>query len=135
MPKRKPKLVDITEAGFELDDKLRLWLEQKFPTVDADGTLELFTDKARAKGWLYADWPAAFRNYVRNGHQYGGVAHRAGLSPEFNALIPRARACGFRMPNKHESAGAYRTALDTFDKRQAHAAGGRFSNVLKRIEK
>lgn len=29
-----------------------------------------FTDKARAKGWTYKDWDAAFRNYLRNSQKY-----------------------------------------------------------------
>lgn len=136
MSKRKPNLVDFNEAGFVLDDKLRLWLEQKFPAVEADETLELFTDKARAKGWVYADWPAAFRNYIRNSGQYGGVAFKRGLGPEFNGLIPRARAVGFRMPQRHETASAYRSALDTFDKQQASSSmRGLVAGVIKRVPK
>lgn len=116
--KKRPELVDIDTAEFRLDDSLRSWLAEKFPTVDADATVELFRDKALAKGWVYASWPAAFRNYIRRGKEWGGVVYRSGLEdPAFGALIQHARAVGFRMPQKLETANGYRTALNEFDKR------------------
>lgn len=138
MPKRKPNLVSINDAGFELDDKLRSWLGERFPTIDPEETVELFTDKALAKGWMYADWPAAFRNYVRRDvkNGWGGVAYKAGVSdPRFDALIKRARAVGFREPHKHESVGVYRTELERFDKAQAAKATRQLSlgGVVKRF--
>lgn len=136
MPRARPQLVDIEKSGFCLDDKLRAWLAEKFPTVDAEATFELFTDKALAKGWIYANWPAAFRNYVRRGKEFGGVAYRDGLSdPAFAGLIEQAKAIGFRMPHRHESAGVYRTELQKADKQQARQAGLRFGQILKRVEK
>lgn len=137
MAKRKPKLVSIEDAGNILDADLRKWFESKFPAVDPDGTLELFTDKALAKGWLYADWRAALRNYVRRGKEWGGIAYKRGLSPEFDALITRARSIGFRMPQRGESAGVYRTALDTFDRQSAQRVSKQLNlgGVLKRVEK
>lgn len=141
MPRRKPNLVSINEAGFELDDKLRLWLSEKFPTIDPEETLELFTDKALAKGWMYADWPAAFRNYVRRDvkNQWGGVAYKAGFSdPKFGELIERARALGFRMPNpRTDTVASYRQALDAFDKTQASRSTRQLdlSGVVKRFGK
>lgn len=129
----------ITQAGFELDDKLRRWLDSKFPTIDPDETLELFTDKALAKGWMYADWPAAFRNYVRRDvkNQWGGVAYKAGFSdPKFSELIVRARAIGFRMPNPRvDTVANYRQELEAFDKQQAARAHRQLDigGVLKRF--
>ena len=128
---KKPILVDIEEAGFVLDEKLKGWLKAKFPTVDSDETYELFVDKALAKGWVYANWSAAFRNYVRNGNNYGGVAYKSGLSdPAFASLIQHAQAIGFRHPRPHETPGSYRTELQKFDRQ---SAGNRFGNVIKRF--
>lgn len=136
MPRAKPQLVDIEAAGFALDDKLRAWLDEKFPTVDPDGTFELFQDKALAKGWVYANWPAAFRNYMRRARDWGGVAYKPGLhDPAFAALIQQARAIGFRMPTKLDSPGTYRTALQEFDKQQAASKLSLFTGVIKRVPK
>lgn len=107
----------IKVAGFALDDNARRALSEKFPRVDLELTYEIFRDKALANGWLYVDWLAAFRNYIRNGKQYGGIVYKSGAeNPAFDALIDQAKAINFRMPQKHESAGAYRTALNQFDK-------------------
>ena len=136
MASRKPKLVDFEASGFVLDDKLRAWLDEKYPQVDPDGTYELFADKALAKGWVYANWSAAFRNYMRRAHEWGGVEYKPGLhDPAFGPLIQQARAVGFRMPNKVESPGTYRTALQAFDKQQAQSAASLFTGVLKRVPK
>ena len=116
-----------------LTDPIRRELSEKFPRVDLERTYELFRDKALANGWLYANWLAAFRNYIRNGKQYGGIEYKAAMSdPAFDRLIEKAKAIGFRMPYAKESAGGYRTELDNYDK--ASVSRG-FADVLKRVPK
>lgn len=117
MATRKRKLVDFDASRLSLNKSLLSWLASRYPTVDPIATFEIFTDKARALGWIYADWHAAFRNYIRNGEKFGGVVHHT--APEFVPLIQHAKAIGFRMPHKHESSGVYRTALNSFDKNAA----------------
>lgn len=136
MARRRAQTRDIDAAAFVLTDEIRLELAEKFPRVDLDKTYELFRDNALAKGWLYADWRAAFRNYIRNGAKYGGVEYRGALhDPAFERLIEKAKAIGFRMPGAKESSGAYRTALEHYDRVSADRAKDLFGNVLKRIEK
>lgn len=136
MATRRRRLVDIDTAGFALDDALREWLDREWPTIDPVKTVELFRDKALAKGWVYADWNAAFRNYIRKSLEWGGVAHKPGLhDPAFSHLIEHARSIGFRMPQPHESAGVYRTALNEYDKNSAVKQSSLFGNVLRRIPK
>jgi len=127
----KPKLVDIETAGFELNDAIRNWLIGEYPTIDAEKTYELFYDKALAKGWVYANWSAAFRNYCRRHEEFGGVVFAQ--DPAFAALIKWAKDIDFRMPHDHESVGVYRTALKEFDAKQAVKQASMFSNVIRRF--
>lgn len=134
--RRKPTLVDIVTAGFALDEPLRLWLLENYPTVDAEKTVALFTDKALAKGWVYADWSAAFRNYMSRAKEWGGVAYKANMSPEAVALIEEAKALGFRMPRRGEKISHYRDALKAFDKQSASQQHGLLDSLpIKRIPK
>lgn len=136
MPRKRAPVRGIEAAGFVLSDEIRRELAEKFPRVDLDKTYEIFKDKALANGWLYSSWIAAFRNYIRNGKQYGGVEYRAALvNPAFDQLIQRARAIGFRMPTSVESAGAYRTALDAYDKRTAKQSALELGAIIKRVGK
>lgn len=135
MPRKAPAK-GIKAAGFALTDQLRSELSFKFPRIDLDKTFEIFYDKALAQGWLYSHWPAAFRNYLRNAQQYGGVEYKPGLhDPKFDHLIERARAVGFRMPRGIDSVGTYRQELDEFDKRQAKQSPLKLGDIIKRIPK
>lgn len=98
---------------FGLTDKTLAWLAEKYPTVDIDDTLERFCDHAAAKSWAYRDWQAAFRNYVRNGKQYGGVTYKQGKNddPLWSAVLQDARKFGFREPYATETPASYRTQL------------------------
>lgn len=98
---------------FTLTDKTLAWLAEKHPTVDIDDTLERFCDHAAAKSWAYRDWQAAFRNYVRNGKQYGGVTYKQGRNddPLWTAVLQDARKFGFREPHAMETPSSYRTQL------------------------
>jgi len=138
MARARAQRRDIKAAGFELTGESRRELSEKFPRVDLDKTFELFTDNALAKGWLYADWLAAFRNYIRNGAKYGGVEYRGAMhDPTFERLIEKAKAIGFRMPDPRESSGAYRTALEKYDASSAKRGMSHLGlgDVLKRVEK
>jgi hypothetical protein len=135
MPRKAPAR-GIDAAAFVLTKENRHELAEKFPRVDLDRTYEVFRDKALANGWLYSSWIAAFRNYIRNGKQYGGVEYKSAMiNPAFDALIERARSLGFRMPHKSESAGAYRTALDVYDRQTAKQAAFRLGDLIKRVHK
>ena len=127
----KPKLVDLETAGFVLDDSITNWLIREYPTIDAEKTYELFCDKALAKGWVYANWKAAFRNYIRRADEFGGVVFAQ--DPAFSTLIKWANDINFRMPHEHESVGVYRTALKEYDKTLATKQASMFGNVVRRF--
>lgn len=136
MPRKSPAR-GIEAAGFVLTDEIRRELRDKFPRVDLDRTYEIFKDKALANGWLYASWPAAFRNFIRNGPKYGGVEYLPGMQdPRFDHLIAKAKAIGFRMPNRIDSVSTYHQALEEFDKKSATKASVQLGlDVLKRVPK
>jgi hypothetical protein len=112
VPRRTTNYESIEESGYEPDDEMQRYCADKYPTVDVDGTFELFRDNALSHDKVFASWPAAFRTWLRNGLKYGGIVYRSGLSdPAFAQLIQEADGVGFRRPLPKESAGAYRTAL------------------------
>ncbi|HEY7821531.1 MAG TPA: GntR family transcriptional regulator [Acidimicrobiia bacterium] len=45
-------------------------LQDKFPKVDVTGQVDTFLDYHRSKGSKFADWDAAFRNWVRNAEKF-----------------------------------------------------------------
>lgn len=108
---------------FRLTEKTLEWLEAKSPTLNIDETLEIFRDKAAAKGWVYRDWQAAFRNYVRNGNLYGGLVFRAGRAddPRWKPVLAEAASYGFREPLQHETPASYRTAFQDWKTAQKRA--------------
>lgn len=53
-------------ADFTLDDELREYAESRLPEVDPPALFEGYCGKARAKGWVYADWRQAFMEFCRN---------------------------------------------------------------------
>ncbi len=108
---------------FRLTEKTLEWLAAKSPTLNIDETLEIFRDKAAAKGWSYRDWQAAFRNYVRNGRKFGGLVYKAGRDqdPRWMPVLAEARQYGFREPTTAESPAGYKTALDVWKTAQKRA--------------
>jgi hypothetical protein len=61
---------------------------------------------------VYANWDAAFRNWLRSPVEWGGIAYKGGLDPTWRPLILEADAIGFRRPRAPmESQGQYRQAL------------------------
>ena len=60
---RAPEKIPLPE-GFGVSDRVRLWAEAKgYDRLQE--RLEHFASKARAKGYLYADWDEAFMEAVR----------------------------------------------------------------------
>lgn len=134
MPKRQRNYQSLDESGYSLTDAVRTWCAAKHPTIDIEGTFEVFCDKALANDWIYANWDAALRNYIRNGNLYGGIVYKAGMdNPAFAQLIAEARGIGFRDPLKGESPGAYRTALKAHD--AAAVRGKAIPMPFKRVER
>ncbi len=60
---RAPEKIPLPE-GFGVSDRVRLWAEAK-GYGRLQERLEHFASKARAKGYLYADWDEAFMEAVR----------------------------------------------------------------------
>lgn len=120
---------------FALTATTLKWLDEKFPSVDIDETMEIFVDKAAARGWSYRDWQAAFRNYVRNGGTYGGVVYRKGKAadPRWEPILGEARPYGFRSPLDHETPASYRTAFEQWKTGQRRAPVANIGSVLKRV--
>lgn len=141
MAKRTRNYKSIQTSGFKLDAGLRKWCDSHFPAIDPDPTFEVFKDKALAGAWVYASWSAAFRNYLRNAKQYGGVVYYSGLDdPIWSQLIVEARVVGFRDPDiTVDSPSSYRSELRRFTPpiQKTLTDGARsvdLSNILKRVE-
>lgn len=65
-PKRtKPALSPLPE-DFVLTPELEAYAEERLPDVDCTELIESFRGKARAKGWVYANWRQAFQEFIRN---------------------------------------------------------------------
>jgi hypothetical protein len=105
---------------FALTEKTLTWLAEKFSTIDLVETMERFTDNAAAKGWVYRDWQAAFRNYVRNGQKYGGVVYQQGRvqDPLWQPVLAETQRYGFRAPDKNETPAGYRTNFENWKRDQ-----------------
>ncbi len=114
MPKRTANYTDIEESGYQIDDRMRSYMEEKYPDLDPYPTFELFRDNCLANDRIYASWPAAFRNYLRKPADWGGFVYKAGMEgdPAWRQLIIEADAIGFRRPRTPiETAAQYRKAL------------------------
>lgn len=82
--KRKPAATPLPD-DFALSPDLREYATAQLPDGDVDALFAKFADQARAKGWTYADWRAAFQTYCRNarkdsGHWSAGQYPRRSLS-------------------------------------------------------
>lgn len=112
---------------FLLTEDTKNFLAREFANIDMEKTLEIFRDKAEADGWMYSNWQAAFRNYVRNAQKYGGVAYKNGRAedPRWQPILAIAKPYGFREPSEHETPASYRTAFETWKGEQKRA-----TNVL-----
>ena len=136
-PKRTKNYKDIEEAGYELNDRMRRYVEYNYPNIDVDGTFELFRDNCLANDRIYASWDAAFRNWLRKPADWGGFAYKEGMSgdPTWRQLLIEAKEIGFRKPRlPMESASQYRQALRSFVP-DTDLLGGRINvtNILKKM--
>jgi hypothetical protein len=106
--------------NFMLTESTEAFCALEFPNVDIDKTLKIFRDKAEANGWLYSNWQAAFRNYLRNSEKYGGAVYKNGRAedPRWTPVLSEVAPYGFRPPHPMETPAAYRTEFENWKKRQ-----------------
>lgn len=124
---------------FALTAKTIAYIEEKFPTIDIDKTLELFSEHCQANGTMYADWQAGFRTWVRRNveEKWKGVVYKLGRvqDPAWVPVLAEAKKYGFRDPVSVETPQAYRTALERWKdrpvERKPNAPVIDFSGALK----
>lgn len=80
----------LLPQGWQPSDAVRAWAGVHTPAVDVDREGARFTDWARATNRAYADWEAAFRNWLRNSRPAPG---RGPLTPsdQLRALFQEER--------------------------------------------
>lgn len=143
MAKRSAPMMTIPE-DFVLTEKTVAWVQEKYPTVNIDGTLERFVDSSHAHGRMYADWQAAFKNWVRKAieNKWDGVEYKQGRAqdPRWMPILNEVRPYGFRMPLPHETPGSYRTEFENWKRKQEvgkpvydRAPVIDFGNLLKKV--
>lgn len=112
---RKTMHVTGIPEGFALTERTIAWVNEKYPTVNIEGTLERFTESALAHGRMYSDWQAAFRSWVRKAieNKWDGCEFKQGRAqdPRWIGVLNEARKYGFRMPEPQETPDSYRTAM------------------------
>ena len=52
------------------DEKTIQELKDKYPKIEVGEQVDMFLDYHRSKGSKFADWTAAFRNWIRNAERY-----------------------------------------------------------------
>jgi len=57
---------------FEISDSMRQWGIENCPNLNLEVETQKFLDYYRAKGTLFADWPSAWRNWMRNAPLFSG---------------------------------------------------------------
>lgn len=123
---------------FELTPATLAWLAKKYPQVDESETTEKFVIEAKAKGWMYANWQAAYQTIVRKGMDNGWrsiVTLKGGkeFDPKWQPILHEARKSGFREPHELESHAVYKTQFDLWRREPKPAKVVSFANVLKRV--
>lgn len=85
-PKRKTK--SAFPDSFLLTTEMAKWAREEAPSVNLNTETAKFCDHFRSKGELRADWPAGWRNWMRNAEKYEG--ERRGKSkpaePDFDDI-------------------------------------------------
>lgn len=121
MAKRAMSISGIPE-DFKLTEKTIAWVNEKYPTVNIEGTLERFTESAQAHGRMYADWQAAFRTWVRKAieNKWDGVEFKQGRSqdPRWAPILNEVQPYGFRPPYPMETPDGYRTSFEIWKRKQ-----------------
>lgn len=140
MAKKCAPMTAIPE-GFVLSEKTIAWVNEKYPTVQIEETLERFIETAEANGWMYADWQAGFRTCVRKGVDNGWnsvVRFKQGRAqdPKWLPILNEVHPYGFRMPLPHETPGSYRTEFESWKRKQETSPVRSpvidFGNILKK---
>jgi hypothetical protein len=137
MVKRVMPISGIPE-DFRLTEKTIGWVNEKYPTVNIEGTLERFVESAQAHGRMYADWQAAFRTWVRKAveNKWDGVEFKQGRvqDPKWTSILKEVEPYGFRQPHALESVNAYRTAFEMWKRMQPERKAPviDFGNILRK---
>ena len=122
---------------FALTEKTIAHVNERFPTVDIEKSLERFCESALAHGRMYSDWQAAFRTWCRRAieEKWDGVVFKKGRDqdPRWAPILAEVKPYGFRQPQAHETPGSYRTEFELWKSREKRAAPViDFGDVLKR---
>jgi hypothetical protein len=115
---------------------MRQYMAENYPDLDPDKTFELFRDNCLANDRVYASWDAALRNWLRNPVEWGGVAFKDGLGPEWREVLREAEAIGFRKPRLNiETVHQYRSEMRRFVPEQTELLPGvDIGSVIKRVK-
>lgn len=70
-----PETIPLTEQSYDTAEK---W---GYDRAAVDWELDRFLSKARAKGWVYVDWKAAFRTWLQNEVKYAARDGRSISAP------------------------------------------------------
>lgn len=137
MTKRVMPMSGLPE-DFALTEKTIAWVDERFPTVNVERTLERFCESARANGRMYADWQAAFRTWVRNAVENNwnsGVEFKKGREddPRWKPVLSEVQPYGFRAPEPQETPDSYRTAFNLWKRDRARAPVIEFGDHMKRM--
>lgn len=93
-PPKPSKRAARLPSDFAITPELRAWaIAKNFADIDLTAETEQFIDHHTARGTTMLDWPAAWRNWIRNAKKFGG-AH-AKRNPDHNpdrSAVGRARA-------------------------------------------
>ncbi|MGQ0836343.1 MAG: hypothetical protein ACT4O5_15765 [Gammaproteobacteria bacterium] len=124
-------------AGFKLTETTLLFVNERYPTVDIERTLERFTESALAHGRMYSDWQMAFRTWVRKAieNKWDGVEFKQGRAqdPKWTPILAEVAPYGFRQPYSHETPGSYRTDFELWKSKQKRAPVIEFGDALKKM--
>lgn len=109
--------------GFVLTEKTTQWVNDKYPKVDIEESLERFTEWASSNGVLYADWQAGFKTCIRKGVDNGWnsiVRFKKGRvhDPKWIPVLSEVAPYGFREPQPQETPDSYRTAFNLWNNGQ-----------------
>jgi hypothetical protein len=138
MVKRAMPISGIPD-DFQLTEKTIAWVNEKYPTVNIEGTLERFTESAQAHGRMYADWQAAFKTWVRKAieNKWDGVEFKQGKvqDPKWISILKEVEPYGFRKPHALETPQAYRTSFESWQRTQKRASAPvlEFGPALKKM--
>lgn len=74
---------------FAVTDEMRLWAAENAPGVDVDEQTAIFRDHWISKAERRADWPATWRNWIRNAKRFNEPRRPGRPRPPAPPLAPR----------------------------------------------